>query len=115
MEALCRRPSPLCPPRLPIGTFCVASGITQFAAGFVVDRSGARAVLVTGIALLAVGCLLAAIVPGVAWLHPVAVLKGEGNGVFHPANFAILNANVAVRRLGYAYELPPRESSLLRE
>ncbi len=88
-----------------IGTFYVASGITQFAAGFVVDRSGARAVLVTGIALLAVGCLLAASVPDVAWLYPVAVLMGVGNGVFHPANFAILNANVAARRLGYAYSL----------
>src|SRR4030095_3711881 len=28
---------------------------------------------------------------------------GVGNGVFHPADFAILNANVAPRRLGYAY------------
>jgi predicted MFS family arabinose efflux permease len=41
----------------------------------------------------------------VAWLYPVAVLMGVGNGVFHPANFAILNANVAARRLGYAYSL----------
>ena len=28
---------------------------------------------------------------------------GIGNGVFHPADFAILNANVAPRRLGPAY------------
>ena len=28
---------------------------------------------------------------------------GIGNGVFHPADFAILNANVAPRRLGHAY------------
>ena len=28
---------------------------------------------------------------------------GVGNGVFHPADFAILNANVAARRLGHAY------------
>jgi predicted MFS family arabinose efflux permease len=28
---------------------------------------------------------------------------GAGNGVFHPADFAILNANVTTRRLGHAY------------
>ena len=88
-----------------VGVFYVASGITQFAAGFVVDRVGARPVLLTGIALLALGSLLAGTVPGVHWLFPVAALMGVGNGVFHPADFAILNANVAPRRLGYAYSM----------
>ena len=81
-----------------VGVFYVASGITQFAAGFVVDRVGARPVLLTGIALLACGSLLAGTVPDVHWLFPVAALMGVGNGVFHPADFAILNANVAPRR-----------------
>ena len=30
---------------------------------------------------------------------------GLGNGVFHPADFAILNANVAPKRLGHAYSM----------
>ncbi len=47
--------------------------------------------------------MLASLVPGIGWLFPVAVLMGIGNGVFHPADFAILNANVAPRRLGHAY------------
>ncbi len=88
-----------------IGTFYVASGLTQFAAGFVVDRIGARPVLFTGMALVAGGCLAAGSVPGIAWLYPIAVMMGVGNGVFHPADFAILNANVASRRLGYAYSV----------
>ena len=88
-----------------IGTFYVASGLTQFAAGFVVDRIGARPVLFTGMALVAGGCLMAGSVPGVAWLFPLAVTMGVGNGVFHPADFAILNANVESRRLGYAYSV----------
>ena len=88
-----------------VGVFYVASGIAQFAAGFVVDRVGARPVLLTGIALLAFGSLLAGTVPDVHWLFPVAALMGVGNGVFHPADFAILNANVAPRRLGYAYSM----------
>jgi MFS family permease len=86
-----------------VGVFYVASGITQVASGFLVDRIGARPVLLAGIAMIAVGSVLGGIAPGVAWLYPVAALMGIGNGVFHPADFAILNANVAPRRLGYAY------------
>src|SRR5437660_4705949 len=33
------------------------------------------------------------------------MLMGLGNGVFHPADFAILNANVEPRRLGHAYSV----------
>jgi len=88
-----------------IGTFYVASGLTQFAAGFVVDRIGARPVLFAGMALVAGGCLAAGTVPDVLWLFPLAAVMGVGNGVFHPADFAILNANVETRRLGYAYSV----------
>jgi len=86
-----------------IGVFYAASGVTQFAAGFAVDRAGARPVLLSGLALLACGTLLASLAPGVYWLFPIVAAMGVGNGVFHPADFAILNANVAPRRLGYAY------------
>ena len=86
-----------------VGLFYAASGITQFSAGFLVDRVGARPVLLGGLALLAGGTLLASLVPGIGWLFPVVVLMGIGNGVFHPADFAILNANVAQQRLGHAY------------
>ncbi len=85
------------------GIFYFASGITQFAAGFAVDRFGARPVLLGGLGLLAGGTIVASLVPGIYWLYPIAALMGVGNGVFHPADFAILNASVAPKRLGYAY------------
>ena len=88
-----------------VGVFYVASGVAQFSAGFAVDRFGARPVLFGGLSLLAGGTLAAGLVPGVAWLFPVAALMGIGNGVFHPVDFAILNANVAPRRLGHAYSV----------
>jgi MFS family permease len=47
--------------------------------------------------------LLAGLAPDVYWMFPIVALMGVGNGVFHPCDFAILNANVAPRRLGYAY------------
>ena len=86
-----------------VSIFYVASGICQFGAGFAVDRFGARPVLLGGIGLLAGGALVAGLVPDVYWLFPLALVMGIGNGVFHPADFAVLNANVAPRRLGYAY------------
>jgi MFS family permease len=85
------------------GAFYVASGIVQFTAGFVVDRLGARPVLLGGLALLAVGTLCASLAPNPWWLFPCAAIMGAGNGVFHPSDFAILNANVTTHRLGHAY------------
>jgi FSR family fosmidomycin resistance protein-like MFS transporter len=86
-----------------VGVFYIASGLVQFTAGFLVDRFGARPLLLSGLALLAGGTLLASLAPGVYWLFPFAALMGAGNGVFHPCDFAILNASVAPRRLGHAY------------
>ena len=88
-----------------VGVFYGASGVTQFAAGFAVDRFGARPVLLGGLALLAGGTVVASLVPGISWLFPVVALMGVGNGVFHPADFAVLNASVAPKRLGYAYSM----------
>ncbi|HTR58423.1 MAG TPA: MFS transporter [Casimicrobiaceae bacterium] len=86
-----------------VSVFYVASGLCQFGAGFAVDRFGARPVLLGGIALLAGGVLAGGLVSGVYWLFPLVALMGIGNGVFHPADFAVLNANVAPQRLGHAY------------
>ena len=86
-----------------VGVYYGASGISQFLSGFAVDRLGARPVLLAGLALAAGGIIVASFVPGVGWLFPIVALMGVGNGVFHPADFAILNASVAPRRLGHAY------------
>lgn len=86
-----------------VSVFYVASGICQFGAGFAVDRYGARPVLLTGLATLTGGTLLCGLVPEVGWLFPLVALMGLGNGVFHPADFAVLNASVSPRRLGHAY------------
>ena len=86
-----------------VSVFYVASGLCQFGAGFAVDRFGARPVLLGGIGLLTGGALVAGLMPDVFWLFPLAFIMGVGNGVFHPADFAVLNANVAPRRLGHAY------------
>ena len=86
-----------------VSVFYIASALCQFGAGFAVDRFGARPVLLGGMALLTGGALLAGLAPGAYWLIPLVALMGIGNGVFHPADFALLNATVNPRRLGHAY------------
>jgi MFS family permease len=88
-----------------VGTFYVASGVTQFVSGFAVDRAGARPVLLLGMALLIGGTLVVAFAPTPQWMFPAIAVMGIGNGVFHPADFAILNGNINVKRLGYAYSM----------
>lgn len=85
--------------------FYAASGIAQAAAGFAVDRLGARPVLVAGLALLSASMTLAGLVPSYAGLLPIALLAGLGNSVFHPADYSIMNAAVEPRRVGRAFSL----------
>jgi MFS transporter, FSR family, fosmidomycin resistance protein len=83
--------------------FYTASGLSQTAAGFVVDRYGAGRILLGGLGLFA-GCIaIAGLVPTFWLLMPLVVLAAIGNSVFHPADFAILNGNIAPSRLGRAF------------
>lgn len=83
--------------------FYVTSGLLQTPAGFLVDRIGARNVLIGGLGIFCTAILLYGLVPSYWMLVPVAILAGIGNSVFHPADFSILNASVDQKRLGRAY------------
>ena len=85
------------------GVFYAVSGVAQFGAGFVVDRVGASRVLVAGLALLSGATFCVAFAPGYWALVALAVVAGLGNAVFHPADFAVLNARVDRARMGRAY------------
>ena len=86
-----------------MGVFFAVSGVAQFAAGYAVDRFGTQRVLVVGMSLLAGATLLVGFAPGYWALIPLAAVAGLGNAVFHPADFAVLNARVDPSRLGRAY------------
>ncbi len=79
------------------------SGISQTMAGFIVDRWGARRVLLFGMTTFSLALLLTGLATSYWMLVAVALLAGLGNSVFHPADFAILNAKVNPKRLGYAF------------
>ncbi|MFO7189381.1 MAG: MFS transporter [Pseudomonadota bacterium] len=88
-----------------LALFYTVSGVAQTAAGFLVDRLGARRLLLAGIALMALAMFLFAALPGVPTLYLAAVLGGLGNSVFHPADLALLSNHVSARRLGHAFAM----------
>jgi len=83
--------------------FYAASGLMQTPAGFLVDRFGARTVLIAGLAVLSGAVAALGLAPGYAAMLPLVVLAGIGNSVFHPADLAILTARVSEGRLGRGY------------
>lgn len=85
--------------------FYAVSGFGQTAAGFAVDRFGARPILAGGLLALGVAMGLFAFVQSFAGFAALAVLGGLGNSVFHPADFALLNASIDQKRLGRAFSI----------
>jgi len=86
-----------------VALYYTVSGVCQTLAGFAADRFGARRVLFAGLLLGAAGALMAGLARDYAMLVAAAIVGGLGNSVFHPCDFAILNARVEARRLGYAF------------
>ena len=87
------------------GIFHRASGLAQTAAGFAVDRFGARPILAGGLFVVGVGLGLISFAHSFPAFAAIAVVAGLGNSVFHPADFALLNSSVTQSRLGRAYSI----------
>jgi FSR family fosmidomycin resistance protein-like MFS transporter len=85
--------------------FYAVSGVCQTAAGFAVDRYGARPILAGGLALIGIGLALTSVADSFLSFAAIAVIAAVGNCVFHPADFAILNSSVNEKRLGRAYSI----------
>jgi len=95
-----------------LALFYTLSAVFQPVAGFVVDRFGARAVLLGGLALQALGVGLIALTSSYEGLVIGSAINGLGNSVYHPSDFSILNARVGSQRLGYAYSAHGMAGSL---
>jgi FSR family fosmidomycin resistance protein-like MFS transporter len=83
--------------------FFAVSCAVQTAAGFLVDRHGPRPILFGGLALLGFAAFGFALSPSYWVMAFFAVIAGIGNGVFHPADYTLLNRKVSAPRLGHAY------------
>lgn len=85
--------------------FFVVSCAVQAASGFLVDRFGPKPILFGGLALVALAAFGFAASPDYWAMAFFAIVAGLGNGVFHPANYTVLNRNVTPSRLGHAYSV----------
>jgi len=77
----------------------------QVLVGMAVDRFGARRLLALGLCLMAAAVALAGAVEGLSALLVLMVVLGVGNAVFHPADYAIMAARIAPRRMARAFSL----------
>lgn len=88
-----------------MSVFFVVSGVGQAAAGFIVDRIGARPVLFTGIALLGLSALGMGSASHYTQLLLFAGVAGLGNSVFHPVDYSLLNRHVSPARMSHAFSI----------
>lgn len=88
-----------------ISLFFIISGLGQMAAGFVVDRLGARPVLYAALASFVLAAVTAALAHSYAMLLVAAFFAGLGNAPFHPVDFSILNHRITPRRIGHAFSV----------
>ncbi len=83
----------------------VTTALCQTPAGFLVDRVGPRLVLIAGLVL---GAFCLAVVGSISsfWLMiGMFALFGVSNGVYHPADYAILSQLVSRERTGQAFSV----------
>jgi MFS family permease len=90
---------------LALAVLNAVTGLTQAPVGFLVDRFGARAPLIGGLALFSLAIGLIGLFPSYPMLLALMVMAGLGNSVFHPADYAILASAVEQRRMGRAFSI----------
>jgi MFS family permease len=88
-----------------VALFNVATGFTQVPAGFLVDRFGARRLLLLGLAVMGAAMFALGFAPSYWLMLVLMAVAGIGNSVFHPADYAILSASVDRAWLGRAFSI----------
>ncbi len=85
------------------GAFYIASAVCQPPSGFLVDRFGARVVLLGGLGLISASTALIGVLPYYPAMFVLSVLAGAGNSVFHPCDYSIMNATISEGRMARAF------------
>jgi FSR family fosmidomycin resistance protein-like MFS transporter len=85
--------------------FNVVSAALQTPAGFLVDRLGARALLIAGLLIGALAFTAAGLIDSFWVMVAMFALAGVGNTVYHPADYALLSHHVPSNRIGQAFSI----------
>jgi FSR family fosmidomycin resistance protein-like MFS transporter len=90
---------------LAFAAFNIVSAVGQTPAGFLVDRIGARALLVAGLLTGAGAFIIAGLVDSFWVMVAMFAVAGVGNTVYHPADYALLSQHVPSDRIGQAFSV----------
>jgi len=90
---------------LAFAAFNIVSATLQTPAGFLVDRFGARALLIAGLVVGSTAFAVAGLVDSFWVLVAMFAVAGVGNTVYHPADYALLSHHVPSDRIGQAFSV----------
>jgi MFS family permease len=85
--------------------FNIVTATLQTPAGFLVDRIGARPLLVAGLIVSTAAFITVGIVDSFWVLIAMFAVAGVGNTVFHPADYSLLSQHVPSERIGQAFSV----------
>jgi MFS transporter, FSR family, fosmidomycin resistance protein len=88
---------------LALTVFNVVSGLLQTPVGFLVDRIGARVVLLVGLFLSSISYAIAGVVDSYWVFIAMYGVAGLGNTVYHPADYSLLSRHAPSERLGQVF------------
>jgi MFS transporter, FSR family, fosmidomycin resistance protein len=88
---------------LALTAFNVVSAVLQTPAGFLVDRIGARVVLIAGVALGAAAFAVVGLVNSFAVFIAMYAVAGLGNTAYHPADYSLLSHHSTPARIGQIF------------
>jgi MFS family permease len=88
---------------LALTAFNVVSAALQTPAGFLVDRIGARVVLLAGLALGTAAFAVAGLVDSYAVFVAMFAVAGLGNTAYHPADYSLLSQHTPPNRIGQVF------------
>lgn len=90
---------------LAFAAFNVVTAMFQTPAGFLVDRLGARALLIVGLAIGAIAFITMGLVNSFWVMVAMFGVAGVGNTVYHPADYTLLSQHVSSDRIGQAFSV----------
>jgi MFS family permease len=88
---------------LALTVFNVVSGVLQTPVGFLVDRIGARFILIAGLALSSAAFAIAGLFNSYWVFIAMYGVAGLGNTVYHPADYSLLSHHAPPERLGQIF------------